>query len=290
LEVVLLHGGECPQSAFCVTSGCACPPTTVAPEWLLALALREDGLVDEPQKLSLLLRAAPGPHTAAKAAAVEPERWEGLLHLSLYTDGACSEQCACLLPFAPATSSLSILGRPEVCVLAHGLSAGFLKALLHTAASSGTEKLYLLDPPLDLPLYTKILVRGLEGYRAVARMPAPRGLRLPAVVSMRADLEKGEVERKREIRAKLPPLGREPSMLKLAFGEERQVAQALLEELEASGHLMSARAFFEIAASLSDRGGRVARLLVLFGYVQLRQAQVELTRKGVYALLAEQAR
>jgi len=175
LEVVLLYGGECPESSFQVTPGCACTPTTVAPEWLLAQALKEDGLVEEQHRLAFLLREAPGPHTAAKAAAVEPEHWEGLLHVSLYTDSACSERCACLLPFAPATSSLSILGQPEACILAHGLSAGFLKALLLAAAASGARKLYLVDPPLDFPLYTKIVVTGLEGYRAVARMPAPRG-------------------------------------------------------------------------------------------------------------------
>jgi hypothetical protein len=50
---------------------------------------------------------------------------------------------------------------------------------------------------------------------------------------------------------------------------------------------MSSRAFLEVAASLSERGRSVARLLVLFGYVQLRQAQVELAGKGIYALLAE---
>jgi len=287
LEVVLLYGGECPEGSFHVTSGCACPPATVAPEWLLALALEEDGLVREPRRLSLLLREAPGPHTIAKAAAVEPERWEGLLHVSLYTDGSCSEQCACLLPFAPATSSLSVLGQREACIFAHGLSTSFLKALLHAAAASGAERLYLVDPPPDFPLYTKITVTGLEGYRAVARMPAPRGLRLPAVASIRAHLEKGEVLQERELRARLPPLGRRPSLLKLAFGEEKQVAQALLEELEASGSLMSSRAFLEVAASLSERGRSVARLLVLFGYVQLRQAQVELAGKGIYALLAE---
>jgi len=288
LELVLIYGGECLGSSFCVTPGCACPPATVAPEWLLAQALKEDGFVEEQHRLAFLLREAPGPHTAAKAAAVEPERWEGLLHISLYTDGACGEQCACLMPFAPATSSLSILGRPEACIFAHGLSTGFLKALLHAAAASGTEKLYLVDPPLDLPLYTKIKVAGLEGYRAVARMPAPRGLRLPAVASIRAHLERGEVVGGRVMHARLPPLGRKPNLLKLAFGEEGQVAQALLEELEASGNLMSARAFLELASSLSEKGRRIARLLKLFGYIQLRQAQVELSKKGVYALLAGQ--
>lgn len=287
MQVELIYGRGCPEDSFRVAPDCRCSPTTFSPEWLLALALEEDGLVRNRGRLALLLRSAPGSHTVAKAAAVEPDAWEGVLHVALYTDAQqCSENCACLLPFAPATSLLAVLAQKHVCVHANAVTAVFLSCLIQAAGFSDVEKLILMNPPYVPSRWSKIVFEGFEGYKAAATIPAPRLFRYAALTGIDANIDAGEVRHTPGSTYSLPPPRPEPKLLVLAFGEAWQGAYALLEEVESAGHLITARALYEIASSVGA-GKSVVRRLLAYGYLRMRSGHVELTGKGIYALEQE---
>lgn len=287
MDVELAYGGSCREGFFAVTPECGCSPSTISPEWLLARALSEDGYVRNPGRLALLLRSTPGPYTVAKAAALEPDYWEGILHVSLYTDSPdCNENCACLLPFAPAVSALSALGKRQSCVYAGVLTEKFLVSFVQAASLSGVERLILVNPPFIPSMWTKVVFEGLEGYRAAASTPAPRAFRYATLAGIAASSSDSEVWREVSGGYSLPQPKQAPKMLALAFGEAWPEARALLEEVESAGHILTVRALYEIASTLGV-GKLVVRSLFSYGYLRARTGQVELTGKGVYALSQE---
>lgn len=284
MHVEFLYGGSCPEGSFRVAPDCGFAPSTISPEWLLAIALKDDGFVRNWGRLALFLREAPGPHSVAKAAAVEPEMWEGVLHVALYTDSQPrSEDCACLLPFAPATSMLAVLGRKQACVDASAVSPAFLLSFLQAASLSGVERLTVVNPPYVPAKWTRIAFNGFDGYRAAVTIPAPRAIRYAAVSSIDAEASTGEV-RGNPILQSLPQPRAAPKLLLHAFGKDWQEALALLEEVEAAGHLITVRALYEIASEM-EAGRSLVRKLLEYGYIRARSGQVELSGKGVYALV-----
>ncbi|MEM3892575.1 MAG: hypothetical protein QXS92_03160 [Thermofilum sp.] len=284
MHVEFLYGGSCPEGFFRVAPDCGCPPSTLSPEWLLAQALEEDGVIRNRGRLALLLREAPGPHTVAKAAAVEPDMWEGVLHVALYADAQpCSEECACLLPFAPATSMLAALGRKQACAYAEAVTPAFISSFIQAAGFSGVEKLTLVNPSYVPSRWTKLVFDGFEGYRAASAIPAPRALRYAAMSSIDAEASAGEVRGVPITTQALPQPRAAPKLVPLAFGESWREALALLEEVEASGHLITARALYEIASAMGA-GKPLVRKLLAYGYLRVRSGQVELSGKGIYAL------
>lgn len=282
MEVEVVLGGLCPEGVFSVTPSGSCPPWAYAPEWLLAQALRHDAGLRRPGRLAALVRLAPGPHTIWKAAAVEPEDWWEVLGVALYT--AEPSQCSSvqLLPFAPAVSSLAAYGQREACLYAEPLSSEFLASLVHALGSSGTERLVLVNAHRAV-LWHKMRVRGLGGYLSAARVGLPRVMRMRALAESEVDYRENEATGAAP--GEFAPLqARDRDLLALAFGENREIAYSLLSEVEASGGVVSYRGFIDSAASMGPGAREVARRLVLFGYVVLRQAQVEVTAKATYAL------
>ena len=171
LRVHLLYGAGCPEGVFSVRPSCGERPQVAAPEWLLAGMLGEDGLTRSPGRLALLLRGVRGPFTVLKAAAVEPDSWEPLLWASMYF----SEEpggCASLLPFAPSTSALAVLGHRRACVDAYLLSPRAVELLVYGAAGSGVEELFLVNPPRTW-LFSEARMEGPLG------LYVARGMRLP---------------------------------------------------------------------------------------------------------------
>ncbi|ABL78181.1 hypothetical protein [Thermofilum pendens] len=286
MSVEVRYGREgCPEDSFQVLPSCEERPGVVAPDHVLALALREDGFVRSHHAVAFLLRTAPGPNTVAKAAAVSPEGWRELLYLSMHVeDQPSSSRCACLLPFAPSTSTLAALGKSEVCLDASSLGAVFLASFVHVALSMGARRIILLNPPY-LDYWERLKLSGLPGYRRALIERMPRALRVRAAVDINVDLSKNEIYEKVPFSFKLPQPRKPPSLLRFAFQEKEGLALELLREVEASGLVTSYKAFLEAARELNPgEGVAVARRLFLYGYVSIRQGQVEATEKAIYAL------
>ncbi|QOJ79537.1 hypothetical protein IG193_03510 [Infirmifilum lucidum] len=284
MRVEVFYGEECPSGTFSVTPSGELPPWTYGPEWLLAQALEHDMPLRRPGRLVTLLLDAPGPHTVWKAAAVEPDDWWEILKVAVYTGEPRQGQSVQLLPFAPATSTLSAIGQREVCIHAESISRSFLASLIHALSASGTERLVLANPPF-ITQWQSLKASGVVGYSLSRRALLPRVIQLRALARADFDVEKGEFSGGSPITCKYPERSKQPDLVKLAFGGESELARAILSELEASGGVVSYRAFMDTSSSLDPRGKSIARRLILYGYVALRQAQVELAEKGLYVLL-----
>jgi len=287
LKVKLLYGQGCPQGYFRVDPSCRERPASAAQEWLLAEALREDGVIRQAGRLSFLLRMAGGPNTPLKAAAVEPDDWKPLL----WTSGYFAEKpgsCASLLPQLPCTSSLTALSRKNACVYAYPLPRRFLEKFIYAAAAAGLENLVLIDPPQTWLFSEAVLSGGYGSYVA-------QGMRLPRYAQARVKEEVEFDEAESRLKggdvdvARVEPVSlHSVELVNRAFGGAGELALTLLEGLEESGYVMSYRAFQEMAEQLGGAEGRwTAARLVLFGYVKVRQAQVELTDKGLYTLFGQ---
>jgi len=288
ISVHVIYGGGCGDAELSVTPSCGNRPYIAAPEWILVEALAADGLVRNPGRLGLLLRGARGPFTVLKAAAVEPGDWEPLLWVSAYTSDKPVGGCAALLPFAPSTSSLSVLGHRSACVDAYLIPSGFLDKLIYAAGGSGVEDLYLLNPQPTW-LFSDARLRGpLARHRA-------RSMSLPRFVVSRvgetvAFDEVDDLLAGSPLEVSLPKPGSPGDLLAAAFPGLDEVAYTLLEGVEESGYVLSYRAFLEMASQIGgDEGYRVGQRLVLYGYLSVRQAQVVPTGKGMY-VLTEQRR
>ncbi|UNQ72861.1 hypothetical protein [Infirmifilum sp. NZ] len=278
-----VYGETCPGNVFSITPWGETPPWAYAPEWLISEALKHDVGLRKPGRLTVLLADAPGPHTVHKAAAVEPDDWWEVLRVALYMAKPKPSKSVQLLPFAPATSALAALGQKEACIHAESLTADYLHSLIHALSSSGTERLVLVNPP-QFSLWQKLRTSGVTGYSFARHLALPRALQLGALSRSRYNLRENEALGADVPLFKSPVIFREQSLVKYAFGDESELAVALLSELEASGGVMSHRAFMDTASSLGPSSRGIARRLLLYGYVVFRQAQVELTLKGIFAL------
>ncbi|WP_191118443.1 hypothetical protein [Infirmifilum uzonense] len=284
MQVLVIYGDKCPDNVFSVTPEGDCPPWTLAPEWLVSKALAHDTRLAKPERLSFLLNLAPGPHSVWKAAAVEPEEWWGILSIATYTGTYSECSSVLLLPNAPATSTLSAISKKEVCIYATNIRGDFLSILIQALGSLGTEKLILLNPTDPRDWHT-LRLHGILGYIYAKRLSLPKALQLRALAEGDIDVERAEAKTKGSMAPRAPRPGVPQDLLKNAFGEDSEVALSLLSEVENGGGVMSYRALLDITRELSVRGSDIARRLILFGYLHLRQAQVELTSKGLYTLL-----
>ncbi|MEZ0345983.1 MAG: hypothetical protein ABWK01_05490 [Infirmifilum sp.] len=284
MDVEVVYGEPCPQNIPSITPAGPCPPPTLAPEWLLSKALAHDISHLRPERLATLLRLAPGPHNILKAAAVEPEEWWGILGIAAYTGSPSQCQHFQLLPFAPAVSTLAALPHKEMCIYAESLQGSYLFTLIHALGSYGAQRLILIDPPHPVAWH-RIRVKGVLGYSHARRLSLPRVLQLRALAQSMLDVDKAEAkaERPKEFNqlSHTPP----QDLLKLAFGDEAETALSLLTEIDAGGGIMSYRALLDAAATFTPDARGLARKLILFGYLRLRQAQVEITPKGLFTLL-----
>ena len=284
MHIQILYGEKCGKDSFQVVPDCPNQPRTIAPDWLLASSLRHDKYVDNWQRLTLLLKTAGGPYTVAKAAAVEPEKWQGVHWLSQYTDQYLGDDCSCKLPFAPHVSLLSSLGREEVCLDAEGVTPSFLSQLLHVLASTGTKKVVLVNPPMFFRFDEAVFTGQIGAYYS-ARLYTPRALQYSIKEDIAIDIENKSLKQETGYSAStvkpMPP----KDLLKEAFGNLTQLAHQLLEEVELAGYTMSLKAFIEGAQQIDDTYGKiVATRLILYGYLKPRQAQVEITEKALYAM------
>ena len=284
MRVEVVYGEKCPSEVFSIIPEGLHPPWTYAPEWLISQALEHDTGLRRPGRLTVLLLDAPGPHTLWKAVAVEPDEWWEILKVAVYTGEPKQEQSVQLLPFAPHVSSLAAIGQREVCIYAEGISQSFIASLIHALSASGTERLILVNPPFTTQ-WQSLRASGVVGYSFARRASLPRVIQLRALARADFNVEKSEFSGGDPIACKHPERSRQPDLVKLAFGDGADLARAILSELEASGGIMSYRAFMDTSSSLDQQGRSIARRLILYGYVAFRQAQVELTEKGLYVLL-----
>lgn len=285
VEVYYGDDAKCPEDSFRVVRTCSERPGVASPEYLLSYALYKDRFTSLPSEISLLLKTAEGPNTVVKAAGVSPTNWEGLLYLATYTDDGTQESsCACLLPFAPNVSTLAGLGKEKVCIDAENLDPEFIYVLLHTLIATGTREVILLNPPY-FELWGRLRLSGIRGYRIAVAEKLPRAVRIPVLASVKAELEANEIHQAAWQDFRLPKPRETPNFLGAVFHGEEAAINEILQELESTGHVMSYRSFLDVAREmLPQKAAVIARSLHLYGYVQIRQGQVELTRKGLFAL------
>ena len=282
-----IHYGEshCEQDAFRITRTCDSRPSIFSPEYLLAQALYKDRYLSSPHELTLLLKTCEGPNNPVKAAGVSPTNWEGILYLATFTDETpLKSSCACLLPFAPNVSALAALGKEKVCIESESLDPEFLSSLIHTLIATGTREIILLNPPY-IDQWNKLQLKGLRGYKVATAEKFPKGIRAPILTTIDANLEHEEVYQTDMYNYRLPEPRKPPNMLSTVFPGNDNVVSEILQELESTGHVMSYRSFLDIAREmLPQKALDTTRRLILYGYIQIRQGQVELTRKGLYVL------
>ncbi len=285
IKVKIIYGERCPENTYIISSSCQTRPQTISPEWLLSHALYSDGYIRNWQRLSFLLKTVHGPYTVSKAAAVESDDWEQLHWLSRYTDGESSKECACLLPFAPNVSALSSLGKKQVCIEADRLEEKFLEILIHTLAATGTEQLILVNPPTIWHFEEAVFKGQIGAYQAsIMRMPRPLQVKIKETLDI--DVVKQSLKQDNVVASKLPTLRAPPNMLKEAFDDLYDLAAMILEEIQESGYTMSLKAYIEGAQQLDENHGKkTAMRLIAYGYVKIRQGQVEPTRKTIQVFI-----
>lgn len=283
MKIEAIYGESCPTGVFSITPSGSCPPWTLAPEWLLAKALAHDCNVRNPGRLTYLLKMTPEPHNIWKAVAIEPDDWWSILGTAVYTGSPSDCREIQLLPMAPSVSTLSAIGKKEACIFAENLDPDFLKALVHALGSLGTQRLILVNPQNYFGWHTA-RVKGIHGYNYARRLGLPRALQLRALTEAKVNIDAGEAIT--ETSEVFQPLIHTftPDLLRLAFGDESEIAFSLLSEVEASGGIMSYRALLDMAATLAPNAKIIVRKLILFGYLYFRQAQTEITTKGILVI------